>query len=107
MADMEKKACKNCGMTAEEFHRTGLLGCAECYSIFREEAMAAAKRVQGRLVHTGKVPEAGAGKKYLWVVEQDRLNESLAQATREGREEDAKRIEKRLSEIAKRLKEDV
>ncbi len=107
MAENEKKTCPNCGMTSEEFHRKGLLGCAECYQVFRDEVILAAKKVQGRVCHTGKVPEAGAGKKYLWLIEQDRLNKSLAQAVREKREEDAIDIEKRLTEIKKRLGEDV
>lgn len=106
MEESEKKICPNCGMTAEDFRRLGLLGCAECYRVFRDEVLSAVRKVQGRVRHIGKVPEAGAGKKYLWVIEQDRLNERLAQAVRENREEDAEKIEKRLKEIAKRLKED-
>lgn len=48
--------CKNCGMSFDEFKRTGLLGCSNCYSDFQKELYSVIKRVQGNTKHTGKVP---------------------------------------------------
>ena len=104
-----QKTCPNCGTTLEDFRRTGLLGCAECYQIFREEVFAAARHVQGKIHHEGKIPAAGAANKYDLVIEQDRLYESLAQAFRDGRYSDADKMQRRLEEIARVLhpKEDL
>lgn len=94
------KSCPNCGTTLADFRRTGLLGCAKCYSVFQSEVLAAVRRVQGRIRHTGKVPTAEARNKYALVIEQDRLYEGLALALREGRYADAEKIKHRLDEIA-------
>ena len=94
------KSCPNCGTTLADFRRTGLLGCAECYSAFRTEVLAAVRQVQGRMRHTGKVPTAEASNKYALVIEQDQLYEGLAHALRDGRYADADKIKLRLEEIA-------
>ncbi len=48
--------CPSCGMTLAEFRKTGLVGCADCYTAFREELLPTVKGVQGKLRHTGKDP---------------------------------------------------
>lgn len=48
--------CPKCGMTLEEFRKTNLLGCADCYSAFREAIIPTVQVMQGRLQHTGKDP---------------------------------------------------
>lgn len=103
------KVCPNCGTTLADFRRTGLLGCAECYSAFRTEVLAAVRQVQGGIRHEGKVPTAEASNKYALVIEQDRLNESLAHAILEGRYADVDKINRRLAEISRILhpKEDL
>ena len=50
------KECPSCGATLGEFRRTGLLGCADCYSVFREALIPTVQVVQGRISHTGKDP---------------------------------------------------
>lgn len=95
--------CPNCGKTLEEFRRSGLLGCAQCYGVFRTEVLAAVKKVQGRTLHTGRAPAPDAKKKYVLVIEQDMLYESLAQALREGRYAEADRMQERLKEISREL----
>ena len=104
-----QKVCPNCGTSLADFHRTMLLGCAECYKTFRAEVLAAVKKVQVDIRHTGKVPSAEVGKKYDLVIEQDQLYEGLSQALREGRYADADKIQLRLKEIARILhpKEDL
>lgn len=51
-----KLVCKTCGMTSEEFARTGRLGCAGCYDTFEKLLLPLLKRVQRDVHHTGKVP---------------------------------------------------
>lgn len=48
--------CNGCGMTAEEFNRTGLLGCTECYKTFGESIQILLKRIHGNVKHHGKAP---------------------------------------------------
>ena len=48
--------CPNCGLTYEEFGRTGRLGCAECYEAFSKLLMPLIKRVQHTTQHIGKRP---------------------------------------------------
>ena len=107
--DDSQKICPNCGTTLDDFHRSGLLGCATCYTVFRAEVLSAVRYVQGRPCHLGKKPETQAGSKYQLVIEQDQLYESLAQAYRDGRFADAEKMQQRLNEIAKLLhpKEDI
>lgn len=100
----EVKICPNCGASLEDFHRTGLLGCAVCYSVFYEEILPAIRHIQGgKTQHTGRSPAAEAGNKYALVIEQDQLYDGIAQAYREGRYADAEKMQRRLDEIAKVL----
>jgi len=48
--------CPSCAMTAGEFQKTGLLGCAECYTAFGESIQTLLKRIHGNVKHHGKVP---------------------------------------------------
>lgn len=46
--------CKTCGCTFDEFSRTGLLGCSDCYNNFREELNPIINKLQGSIHHYGK-----------------------------------------------------
>ena len=48
--------CPNCGLTYEEFGRTGRLGCAECYEAFSKLLLPLIRRVQHSTQHVGKRP---------------------------------------------------
>ena len=48
--------CTSCGMTYEEFGRTGRLGCADCYEAFSKLLTPLLKRVQHGSQHVGKRP---------------------------------------------------
>ena len=49
--------CHSCGMTTEEFARTGRFGCAGCYQAFEKLLLPLLKRVQRDTQHVGKVPD--------------------------------------------------
>ncbi len=51
-------SCDRCGLTYEEFRRTGMLGCAQCYDDFREQLTPVLRRIHGRLQHAGHAPDA-------------------------------------------------
>ena len=48
--------CKNCGTTLDDFSKTGKLGCANCYSVFRESVNPVLKGIHMNTEHKGKRP---------------------------------------------------
>jgi protein arginine kinase activator len=56
------KKCENCGMTVEEFNKTGMLGCPKCYEVFDESIKTMLKRIHGNVKHHGKIPGKLSGK---------------------------------------------
>lgn len=88
-----EKVCPVCGLTLAEFRKTGLLGCAGCYSAFREELIPTVKVVQGRLRHTGKDPVRALAD------EREELEEELSVAQKMGDRFMEQRIRYRLSVI--------
>lgn len=102
-AKRHARICPVCGTVYSDFERTGLLGCASCYDVFKEELMPYIERIQGRVVHVGKVGQDAR--------EQDltrklsRLQEELELAVRERRYADAQRINLKISEVRKRMTE--
>lgn len=78
------RACPECGATFEDFHRTGLVGCAYCYTEFREELLPTVRFVQGKTEHEGARPKGEAAEKYALIREQEELKSALEKAIREG-----------------------
>ena len=48
--------CPECGLTYEDFAKTGRLGCASCYDAFSKLLLPLIKRVQRSTQHVGKRP---------------------------------------------------
>jgi len=48
--------CDVCGMSFDDFRKSGKLGCANCYRVFRDELSPILRRLHGNTEHTGKVP---------------------------------------------------
>ncbi len=46
--------CPTCGTSFEEVVRTGMMGCADCYSVFYEKLKPSLSRIHGRATHVGK-----------------------------------------------------
>lgn len=47
--------CPVCGMTYDDFCRSGRLGCSECYSAFAAKLLPMVKGIHGKDLHVGKV----------------------------------------------------
>lgn len=97
--------CPVCGTALEEFKRSGLLGCAHCYTVFREEIYLSARRVQGKIQHVGKIPSAQEGK-YSFIIEQQHLKEGIERAMREKRYAEAEELKEKLFESNRTLREE-
>lgn len=97
----ERKVCPVCGTSYADYERTGLLGCASCYDVFKEELIPSIQRIQGKVMHVGKV---GANNDDLGLHRRLKtLQEQLEVALREKRYTDAGRLNKRINEINKTL----
>ena len=46
--------CETCGASYNDIKHTGMMGCADCYSVFRDEIMPTVVRVHGNTFHCGK-----------------------------------------------------
>jgi len=53
--------CSECGLSFQEFSRTGRLGCGHCYEAFRDSMQDLLRRIHGGVRHHGKRP-AGSPK---------------------------------------------
>jgi protein arginine kinase activator len=48
--------CRNCGLTYDEFKKTGRLGCSDCYEGFKVVLEPRIKSLQVGIKHIGKIP---------------------------------------------------
>lgn len=72
--------CQSCGLTYEDFSKTGRLGCAECYQSFGKILFPLIKRVQKGIQHVGKRPAAvqsGLGTQADLRILRDKLKKSV------------------------------
>lgn len=49
--------CESCGMSYDDFQKTGKMGCGNCYTIYGEKLKPLMKRLHGSTQHNGKIPE--------------------------------------------------
>ena len=52
--DDSELSCPNCGYTLTDFKSTGLLGCSQCYDVFRDIIIANLEKTQPNTTHIGK-----------------------------------------------------
>ncbi|MBR1731119.1 MAG: UvrB/UvrC motif-containing protein [Ruminococcus sp.] len=46
--------CETCGSSYNDIQRTGMMGCADCYSLFAGEIMPTIRKIHGNTTHCGK-----------------------------------------------------
>ena len=46
--------CETCGASYADIARTGMMGCADCYSIFEDRILPTVRRIHGNTTHCGK-----------------------------------------------------
>ena len=97
----KEKRCTVCGTRYSDYEKTGLLGCPNCYDIFREELIPSIQRIQGKVNHVGKAAnnndELGLHRRLK------SLQEQLEVALKERRYGEAGRLNMQINEINKRL----
>ena len=99
----KKKVCSSCGMTLDVFQKSGLLGCAGCYSAFREDIANSVRYCQRSDLHCGKRPVGSSELKYDLVREQEVFRSQLSAARREGDALLERELTRRLEELQQQI----
>ncbi len=95
--------CPNCGLTYEEFGKTGRLGCSDCYEAFAKLLLPLIKRVQHSTQHVGKRPSRLASP--IRVNSDLReLQNRLTKLIQEEEFEEAARIRDQIKQLEEKLK---
>lgn len=110
----KSQECNNCGELYDEFIKTGLLGCPDCYEIFEDRLDPVLKNIQGNTEHVGRKPlnitekmnNIGENNKKEKSQESsnnelEKLEQELALAIKEERYEDAATIRDKIKNIKK------
>ena len=86
--------CPSCGCTPEDINQTHRLGCAECYTTFKEPVQLGIQKYQFGDKHAGKAPSAWTSK-----IKVREMEEALKKAVSEERYEDAAELQKAIAGV--------
>lgn len=93
--------CDHCGYPESEFHKTGRLGCPECYDVFVTPKMEILRKIQDAEVHKGKAPK-NQDKRALRL-DFTKLNKDLVEAIENEDYERAAQIRDELKTVKEKL----
>ncbi|MBE6065119.1 UvrB/UvrC motif-containing protein [Clostridium cochlearium] len=94
------ETCKKCGNSYLEFKEKGLAGCSECYKSLINTFQPVIKRVQGNVIHTGKIPKR-AGKHIIKRNKIQDLKEKLKKVVEKEEYEKAAELRDMIKELEK------
>ena len=97
--------CPECGMTYDEFGKSGRLGCAVCYDSFGKLLLPLIKRVQRSTRHVGKRPSRGIMETGQNLALQT-LHERLSKSVQIEEFEEAARLRDEIRRFEEKLKEE-
>jgi protein arginine kinase len=89
--------CEHCGITKDDFERTGLLGCGECYETFHEDLKFILRRIHGSNKHIGTRPPSLRAVKEHPDIEQ--LRQRLQEAVANERFEEAAQLRDLITDL--------
>jgi len=96
---LSELSCPNCGLSYEEFKNKGRLGCAECYSAFKDKLTPLLRKIHGSLRHRGKVPKLEMRKELSREERIKELKQHLERAVRLEEYEEAARIRDEIKQL--------
>ncbi len=98
------KRCETCNSSFEDIVNNGKMGCADCYSIFKDEILPTIKKIHGKTIHTGATPS--------YTIEEEKednkieaLENKLQEAIKNEEFEKAAEIRDELKELRKKENE--
>lgn len=96
------RSCPVCGSKFSDYERTGLVGCASCYDVFKEELMSCILRIQGNTEHVGSVGVENSPEHDLRIklkTMQDKMEKALIS----GNYREASMLNMKMQELKKRF----
>ena len=90
--------CERCGMSFDQFQKTGKFGCSNCYEVFEDKLRPLMNRLHGHVQHNGKVPDKVA-KSIEVSREVDKMREQLAKAIQNEEYEKAAKLRDKIKAI--------
>lgn len=101
-AEYESCVCDQCGMTYLEFQKSGMLGCANCYTAFKAPITSLLQRVHGNTQHAGRVP-GGVHSGTSIRMNIDRLKQKLQKAIADEEYEQAAKLRDAIRALSAQL----
>lgn len=90
--------CKSCGSSFADIARSGMVGCAECYTNFYDELLPSIQKIHGNIQHTGKVA-SNADAQVKVAREIEKVRQELAKAVSEQNFELAAKLRDKINEM--------
>lgn len=97
--------CSRCGTTYEQFRKTGMVGCAQCYSDFREPLQKRMSRVHGHTQHAGRTP-GGVDNRLSVKLKVEKLRKDLAKAVSDEEYETAAGLRDQIRALERQLRQE-
>jgi len=97
-----KLKCPNCGLTYDEFRKSGRLGCSQCYRSFQEYLVTLLKKIHGSSQHLGKAPVNIPQSVKTKIDSLQELRSQLLKAIQNENFEEAARLRDQIRELEKR-----
>lgn len=94
----EEKTCPQCGMTYSRLQKSGRVGCAECYNVFRNPIESTVRQTHRSNSHTGKIPP-GCAEELRKKRRYEELKKEISAAVSAEDYEKAAKLHKELKEL--------
>ncbi|MBO8172716.1 MAG: UvrB/UvrC motif-containing protein [Bacillaceae bacterium] len=94
--------CETCGLTYNQFAKSGRFGCSNCYKSFSPKLDPLFRRIHGNTTHSGKVPTRAGGQIKL-KRELQSLKDELKRSIEEEAFERAAEIRDQIRELEKKI----
>ncbi|MBI4972012.1 MAG: UvrB/UvrC motif-containing protein [Candidatus Omnitrophica bacterium] len=99
----EAVRCKGCGISFDDFGKSGRLGCPECYQTFSKQLLPLIKRIHRATQHVGKKPSKISGE-VKFHMELRELHERLRKLVEQEAFEDAAKVRDLIKQLEDRAK---
>ncbi len=101
---LERKVCPECHSDLKSISETGRMGCARCYTTFRNELLPTIEQLHGRVNHQGKLPRS-AGEEARKKAQLNSLKKKLEEAIRTQDFEHAAQYRDEINAIEKGMRD--
>ncbi len=96
--EKEQLFCPRCGLNNVEFRRTGRLGCADCYDVFKPLLLPMLEDIHEGISHKGKIPTTTLNRQ-SGKLKLKTLQDFLAKAVAEEAYEEAAKYRDKIKEL--------